>query len=105
MLLPPLRRPRGRDDDCLGQLLPVQLRRPQWDARLGRDRGRVRDIPCGRRRDTVLRSAGLHEEEGSSRDRRHGFFNERQFVLISAEYHHLIERDSQSTRSFLISRR
>lgn len=46
LLLPPVRHSsRGYGDDRRGQLLPVQLRRPEQDARLGGDRSRLRDLP------------------------------------------------------------
>lgn len=55
---------RGRSDDHRGQLLPVQLRRPEQNAPLGGDRGRLRDLSRRRQRDAVLRRARLYEEKG-----------------------------------------
>lgn len=79
LLLPMWRSSRGRGDDRRGQLLPMQLRRPEQNARPGRDRGRLRDLSCRRWRDAVLRRARLYEEKGLSR-----------LGFISLAYHSLI---------------
>lgn len=75
-----MRRPsRGRGDDRRGQLLPVQLRRPEQDARFRGDRGHLRDLSRRCRRDAVLRRARLYEEKGLS-----------ELGFISFECHSLI---------------
>lgn len=66
LLLPSVRHSSRGHGDRRGQLLPVQLRRPEQNARLGGDRSRLCDLPRWRWRDTVLRRARLYEEKGLS---------------------------------------